>query len=1005
MCSLRGSEKAADGTSSIREIIEEISHFLPSQGPIKTFVHHNTLHYFEDQEFFDAIDAAADIYGAATSLPESVYQGYWEQKRIVYADMNRALSEHDLPSTPWIFGISKRKIARSLMLSAPIPLTVETLRWRLVEKRYLDRFHEEVTAAKVKHIQETDCSTPENILRGWLSSYEEFIRDWNQPWLHELVNTHELAHNPALTWSITDSLKLLWIAAVRFARDVLVTNPGYGHINHRPRQNSRIEELINPYLIKFTSSFLDTGLAHLGPVDRTHGLLEAFLAHMQTPSFARPTWAKGSVKRFLGLSPEQVIETVVTVKGISSESLRNFILAKALVLKGWGGLVHQSELGVPGITAKTSVAEFLAVRLILESLAERYFEKAPDLAAESYTDRPFDVNQPGIADLQDEETRIRTTAYHFFHAFQLFPCSGSELLGLSGAEHDELVKILSQFDAPLRGRVWHKAYEWNLYSRAASALLHHNKKGEVPGRRNSPTCQLVCCIDDREESFRRYIEEINPNYETFGTAGFFGVDAEFHSLYERPAPFCPVNVVPTHHIEVRPKEGSEQRLVGLQKLHTLYSDVDMFIESKSRSVVRGWVLALGGVLALLPLSLSTLAPRWTHRVSLFLKRVLINPTDESAIVFAEEDDPVGEGRFTVDEMAHRVKTLLVSTGLSKNLAQIVFIMGHGSYSTNNPFRSAYDCGACGGRPGRMNPRVFAMMANRKDVRLKVKELGLSVPENTVFIGAFHNTCTDEVEYFDVDQLSTDTRRLFEEFKADVEISRAQNALERCRRFDDTRVSTVQEAIAHVESRAHHIAQPRPEYGHATNAMCFVGRRNITKGLFLDRRAFLVSYDKEVDPDSAVLRNLLRAVVPVCMGINLEYFFSALDNQKYGAGTKLPHNVTSLLGLMTGYCSDLRTGLPAQMVEIHEPVRLMLVIDQDPVVLTRVLESEPELRKVAENHWVTLMSYSAEVNKLYYLDLTGAFVEFEDDGDKPPVTTSSLSWVVGKREHLEFARIR
>ena len=57
MCSLRGSEKAADGTSSIRQIIEEISHFLPSQGPIKTFVHHNTLHYFENQEFFDAIDA------------------------------------------------------------------------------------------------------------------------------------------------------------------------------------------------------------------------------------------------------------------------------------------------------------------------------------------------------------------------------------------------------------------------------------------------------------------------------------------------------------------------------------------------------------------------------------------------------------------------------------------------------------------------------------------------------------------------------------------------------------------------------------------------------------------------------------------------------------------------------------------------------------------------------------------------------------------------------------
>jgi uncharacterized protein YbcC (UPF0753/DUF2309 family) len=298
-----------------------------------------------------------------------------------------------------------------------------------------------------------------------------------------------------------------------------------------------------------------------------------------------------------------------------------------------------------------------------------------------------------------------------------------------------------------------------------------------------------------------------------------------------------------------------------------------------------------------------------------------------------------------------------------------------------------------------------MMANRKDVRQKVREMGVEIPDTTTFIGAFHNTCTDEVEYFDTQGLSEGDSKIFEEFRADVEIARAQNALERCRRFDDTQVKTVDQAIAHVESRAHHIAQPRPEYGHATNAMCFVGRRAITKGLFLDRRAFLVSYDQEIDSDCGVLRNLLRAVVPVCMGINLEYFFSALDNQKYGAGTKLPHNVTSLLGLMTGYCSDLRTGLPAQMVEIHEPVRLMMVIEQSPERLMELFKSEPELLKVIKNNWVTLMAYSVENNTLHYLDPQGKFALFDDQGDKPPVATSSLSWVLGKRDHLEFARIR
>lgn len=989
---------------SLEAIIDDIAHYLPSQGPIKTFVHHNTLHHFEHLEFFEAIDAAAEVYGAQTALPETTYQRLFAEKRIAYADINRALGEYGFVGENWVLGISKRKIARSLVFSAPVPLTAETLRWRLLEKHYLDRFHEEVSLSKQKHIREIDSQTPEHELRRWLSDYDTLVKEWNQSWLIDLVSTEELAHNPASSWTNQDSLHLLWIAAIIFARDVLRRNPKYGAGHHPHHQNTQVEELINPYLIKFTSTFLDAGLAHLTPTDRTHGLLEAFLAHMGTPSLARPAWLRGDLSRFHGVSPHAVIAEILRTKGIEGAKVREFLLQKVLILKGWGGLVHQSELGVSGLLASATVAEFLAVRLLLETLAERYLESRPHLVAGYDGEKPFDLNRPGISDVHDEATRIRTTAYHLFHAFQLFPCGGSELLSLPSAKRDEIIRIISDFDTPRRLRVWHKAYEWNLYSRAASALKHaHAKRGE--GEQSEVLCQLVCCIDDREESFRRYIEEISENYETFGTAGFFGVDAEFHSLYERPAPFCPVNVVPTHHIEIRPKQGSEQKLLGLRRIHTMRSDLDMFVESHSRSLVRGWLLALGGLTALLPLTLATIAPRITHRFRGFLKKVLLNPTEESAIVFAQEDDPLGDGRFTLDEMAHRVKTLLASTGLSKKVAPLVVIMGHGSFSTNNPFRSAYDCGACGGRPGRMNPRVFALMANRKDVREKLRESGLEIPATTTFVGAFHNTCTDEVEYFDLEQLQDSNSRIFDKFKSDVEIARAQNALERCRRFDDTNVTTVQQAIAHVESRAHHIAQPRPEYGHATNAMCFVGRRAMTKGLFLDRRAFLVSYDKTVDEDCSALRNLLRAVVPVCMGINLEYFFSAIDNQKYGAGTKLPHNVTSLLGLMTGYCSDLRTGLPAQMVEIHEPVRLLMVLEQDPERVKEILAAEPMLNTVIRNHWVKVMCYSPDENKLMYFEHTGEFVQFEENTVDIKTVSSSLSWVVGKREHLEFVRVR
>jgi uncharacterized protein YbcC (UPF0753/DUF2309 family) len=141
-----------------------------------------------------------------------------------------------------------------------------------------------------------------------------------------------------------------------------------------------------------------------------------------------------------------------------------------------------------------------------------------------------------------------------------------------------------------------------------------------------------------------------------------------------------------------------------------------------------------------------------------------------------------------------------------------------------------------------------------------------------------------------------------------------------------------------------------------------------------------------------------------MGINLDYFFSSLDNQKYGAGSKLPHNVTSLLGLMTGYCSDLRTGLPLQMVEIHEPVRLLYIIDQEPARILEALRLEPPLERLVTNRWVVLMSYSAEDNRMYYLNHESNFVPFDEKMVGLQVVPSSLQWALGKKGNLEFVRI-
>src|SRR4029453_17967925 len=130
--------------------------------------------------------------------------------------------------------------------------------------------------------------------------------------------------------------------------------------------------------------------------------------------------------------------------------------------------------------------------------------------------------------------------------------------------------------------------------------------------------------------------------------------------------------------------------------------------------------------------------------------------------------------------------------------------------------------------------------------------------------------------------------------------------------------------------------------HATNAFCVIGRRMRTSGLFLDRRAFLVSYDPTSDHDGSVLARILAAVVPVVAGISLEYYFSYVDPIGYGCGTKLPHNVTSLLGVMDGAARDLPPGLPWQMVEIHEPTRLAIVVEGTPDRVRRVVQDNPAI---------------------------------------------------------------
>lgn len=113
--------------------------------------------------------------------------------------------------------------------------------------------------------------------------------------------------------------------------------------------------------------------------------------------------------------------------------------------------------------------------------------------------------------------------------------------------------------------------------------------------------------------------------------------------------------------------------------------------------------------------------------------------------------------------------------------------------------------------------------------------------DTFVLGAYHDTCNDSITVFDEQLIPQAMLGRASAVIANCREAAARNALERSRRFlSASKARSPEQAAARLLHRAEDLSEPRPEYGHATNAMAFVGRRERCKGLFLDRRAFLSS---------------------------------------------------------------------------------------------------------------------------------------------------------------------
>jgi uncharacterized protein YbcC (UPF0753/DUF2309 family) len=471
--------------------------------------------------------------------------------------------------------------------------------------------------------------------------------------------------------------------------------------------------------------------------------------------------------------------------------------------------------------------------------------------------------------------------------------------------------------------------------RAAQRRLHALLAGKpaAPTAPDRPALQMAFCIDVRSEVFRRALESVDPGIRTLGFAGFFGlgighrrfasdvVEARLPVLLKPSLLTCSDTATPaTEKADVTARIAARaKRAWGRFKLAAISSFA--FVEAAG-PLYAGKLLADG----------------------LALKR---HPAP---------NDPAPRPAATLDPGTKlaTAASVLKAMSLTGGFARLVLLAGHGANVVNNPHASALHCGACGGYSGEVNARLLAGLLNDPEVRSGLRAQGIEIPDDTLFVGALHDTTTDAVTLYADDHPSpghaADLAQAGSWLTAAGMLARAERAL----RLPGAASGR------DVQRRARDWAQLRPEWGLAGCHAFIAAPRARTAGHDLAGRAFLHDYDWRRDEGFCVLELILTAPVVVASWISLQYYGSSVAPEAFGAGNKLLHNVTGGIGVVEGNGGLLRVGLPWQSVHdgealTHEPLRLSVLVEAPREAIAEILEHHPGVRALFDNRWLHLFA--------------------------------------------------
>ncbi len=460
--------------------------------------------------------------------------------------------------------------------------------------------------------------------------------------------------------------------------------------------------------------------------------------------------------------------------------------------------------------------------------------------------------------------------------------------------------------------------------RALAAVLSAPAQ-DTPNDR--PSLQAAFCIDVRSEVFRRALESVDPSIQTLGFAGFFGLTPAHRDF---------ASDVQEARLPVLLTPGLHSTATGSGK-----AQADTSARLRARAE-RAWgrfrqaaVSSFAFVEAAGPVYIAKIL-----RDALSVRSAAQTP---QAPQFSDD--------FGLSDRIAAAAKILRAMSMTTGFAPLVLLVGHGASVVNNPHASALHCGACGGYKGDVNARLLAGLLNNPEVRAGLAQGGIPIPEDTVFVGALHDTTTDAVTLFASDNGQSAPKALLTKAEnwlaAAGTIARTERALRLPRAEGGA-----------VAKRSVDWAETRPEWALAGCSAFIAAPRHRTRGKALDGRAFLHDYDWTKDDGFGVLELILTAPVVVASWISLQYYGSVVAPQMFGAGNKLLHNVTGGIGVVEGNGGTLRAGLPWQSVHngaeyVHDPLRLSVCVEAPAEAVTDVLARHPNVRALFDNGWLHL----------------------------------------------------